>query len=124
MAALGVPQGGRNKEDADRKKLRTDSSLRFEQLQSSIDTTFWQTLARIKIDEMKLSDSPIDVYGHFTGGMPHPKASIPPRIYLNNTSFENSNTKLSCLLFYFVFFQLSLHKTVPIKTKIKTKQII
>ena len=97
MAALGVPQGGRNKEDSERKKLRTDSSLRFEQLQSSIDTTFWQSLARTKIDELKLSDSPIDINAHFTGGMPHPKASIPPRIYLNDTSFQNENTKFSYL---------------------------
>lgn len=39
------------------------ASLQFAPLESSVSSSFWSALARLKLDELRLSERPLDVVG-------------------------------------------------------------
>lgn len=57
--------------------------LRFEAFSTSIAAAFWTVLARKKLNELRLDDSEIPIWGRFSAGQP----GKTPRLHLNEESF-------------------------------------
>lgn len=57
--------------------------LRFEPFTTSVATAFWVILAKKKLNELKLDDSEILIWGRFLAG----QQGKAPRLYLNEESF-------------------------------------
>eukprot|EP01084_Bolivina_argentea_P249631 417986_1 len=68
--------------------------LKFENLSSSIDSTFWQEFGRKKIDEFKLSEDAIPIFGTFTGGISHSNVTLPPKIFFNHNCLDLNTTNI------------------------------
>jgi len=71
-----------------------DNVLKFSKLQSSVDSTFWKELGRRKINDFKLSESAVDIFGTFTAGKYHQNVCLPPKVFLNEKSFDLSTADI------------------------------
>ena len=74
--------------------------LKFSKLLSCTDSTFWQELGRKKINELKLSEEAIPIFGLFTGGISYSNVILPPKIFYNNNSFNYLSTNVNIPLLY------------------------
>jgi ubiquitin-like modifier-activating enzyme ATG7 len=68
--------------------------LQFQSLSSLVDPTFWYSLTKEKIDNIKLSDVPIDVYGYYSynslqSSKTHENVKVPSFLQLNSSSLTN-----------------------------------
>jgi len=68
--------------------------LQFQSLSSLVDPSFWYSLTKEKIDNLKLSDAPIDIYGYYSyNSLQSSKANqavkIPSFLQLNSSSLNN-----------------------------------
>jgi ubiquitin-like modifier-activating enzyme ATG7 len=68
------------------------NSLRFVSAKTITDTGFWQTLASLKKDELKLNEDPIDIYP--TSSFSNPSKEnvvVPPVVNLDSFSFDSKH---------------------------------
>mmetsp|Transcript_22693 Transcript_22693/g.36279 ORF Transcript_22693/g.36279 Transcript_22693/m.36279 type:complete len:905 (+) Transcript_22693:26-2740(+) len=100
-----------------------DDLLKFDALLSNTDSTFWQELGRKKINELKLSEEAIPIFGTFTGGIAHSNATLPPTVFYNNDSFNLSTPSLPQYHFQIPGELLNTNKIETFK-KLDKKQLL
>ena len=97
--------------------------LQFEKLLSNTDSTFWQELGRKKINELKLSEEAIPIFGLFTGGISHSNIALPPKIFYTNNSFNLSTPNIPKFHFKIPGQLLNTNKIESFK-KLDKKQLL
>jgi len=70
--------------------------LQFQSLSSLVDPSFWYSLTKEKIDNLKLSDEPIDIYGYYSynslqSSKSNDAVKIPSFLQLNSSSLNNES---------------------------------
>lgn len=76
--------------------MNNNKPLQFQSLSSLVDPTFWYSLTKEKIDNIKLSDVPLDVYGYYSynslqSSKTNDNVKVPSFLQLNSNSLTNES---------------------------------
>jgi hypothetical protein len=66
------------------------AQLQFEPFASIVDTTFWHTLSRKKLEEIKLDSAPLPVRGSYALGSKQGTLAAPARFHMDSQAFSDA----------------------------------
>eukprot|EP00485_Elphidium_margaritaceum_P013155 CAMPEP_0202694716 /NCGR_PEP_ID=MMETSP1385-20130828/8507_1 /ASSEMBLY_ACC=CAM_ASM_000861 /TAXON_ID=933848 /ORGANISM="Elphidium margaritaceum" /LENGTH=258 /DNA_ID=CAMNT_0049350615 /DNA_START=21 /DNA_END=793 /DNA_ORIENTATION=+ len=80
---------------------QTEQTLKFDALLSQVDVTFWQQFGRKKIDDYKLSEEAVPIFGSFTGGIHRSNVVLRPTVFVNGEALKKEPDSIALTPFHF-----------------------